>query len=88
MTGSGRAGTARERREPATPPTPAPGPRPPASHVSAKMAALGREAGADPREKGVVPVGAGEMPKVGGETRGGIGTMVSAASWCWRTLLK
>lgn len=67
MTGSGRAWTAGERREPATLPTPgALGPRPPANHVSPKMAALGREAGADPRAKGVVPVGAGEVPKVGG----------------------
>lgn len=67
MTGSGRAGTTRERREPATPPTPAPGPRPPAGHVSSKMAAPGREAGAAQRGQSVVPVGAGEMPKVGGD---------------------
>lgn len=30
------------------------------------MAALGRDAGADLRHGSVVPVGAGEVPKVGG----------------------
>lgn len=43
-----------------------------------KMAALGREAGADLRDGSVVPVGAGEVPKVGGNRV--VRAFISAAS--------
>ena len=50
------------------------------------MAALGREAGGDVRVAGVVPLGAAEAPKVGGNPGcGGPGVLLPP---CWRTLLK
>lgn len=52
------------------------------------MAALGREAGVESRGKGAAPVGAGEVPQVGGNLGWVGGAVVSAASRCWRTLLK
>lgn len=87
MTGSGRAPTAGERREPAPLPTPGVlGPAPLPVTWAAKMAALGREAGADLRDGSMVPVGAGEVPKVGGNRV--VRALISAASKCWRALLK